>query len=98
MIESGSLADRSVTYPDPRSLRDHVPQGYQCAYRCRSTCSGALVQPGQDELAMTKRLGCGQAAVDGAQHVLKQRVAGLIERHFAAQYARYVNVDVLGHG
>lgn len=46
---------------------------------------------------MSHSLGAREAAVAGADHDVDQPVAGLIERHFPAQDAGNVQVNVLDH-
>src|SRR5258708_34809244 len=60
--------------------------------------SGALVKARQHELAVSQRLGGGEAAVGGAEHALEQLVARLVGTHFLAQQSRDGDVDVLAHG
>src|SRR3989337_3448782 len=59
--------------------------------------SGALVEPCQDELAMSERFGRGQPAVGRAEHAVEQFVAGLVRGELFSQQAGDVDVDVLRH-
>jgi hypothetical protein len=47
---------------------------------------------------VTESFGSGCAAVGGAHDHLDERVAGLVDGHFAGQHAGHVNIDVLAHG
>src|SRR5258706_14117823 len=60
----------------------------------RSARSGAFVQPRQHELAVAERFGGGKPAVGGAEHAFEQLVARLVRRHFLAQEAGDIDVDV----
>src|SRR5207248_5309431 len=60
--------------------------------------SGAPVQLRHHILAMAERLRRGEPPVCRPHDHLDQRVAGLRDRHVAAQDARHIEVDVLAHG
>ena len=45
---------------------------------------------------MPERLGGGEPAVGGTEHAIEQRVARLVRRHFLAQQAGDIDVDVSG--
>src|SRR5258708_28638195 len=59
--------------------------------------SRALIEPGQDELAMPERFGAGEAAVAGADRDVDEPVAGLIQGHLSPENAGDVEIDVLLH-
>src|SRR5258706_9420687 len=59
--------------------------------------SGALVKARQHELAVSQRLGGGEAPVARAEHALQQLVARLVGTHFLAQQSPDVDVDLLPH-
>src|SRR5947207_5277285 len=57
----------------------------------------APIELGHDELAMPERFGTREPTVGGSGDQFDQRVARLVDGHFAAQDGRHVQIDVLFH-
>src|SRR4051794_23719423 len=60
--------------------------------------SGAAIKLRHREFTVAKCLGGGESPVCRTHHHVDERIASLIERHFTAQHAGNINIDMLTHG